>query len=173
MWCQSKLICSAMTDRTWPDPCESQDWTRWCKTAKTCVGNGHYPVHYWVQSDHWKKASQIWWRCSIVLFLSWLPAYDSLRTLLYWLTVWAVYHFEKAWSSGKNVQIPALQLEAARSSDKASPMQIQCKYVCRPTHGSLTVPSARLYKSYSTRLRVQYIYLTCTNLCTHFPLPFC
>lgn len=43
------------------------DWTLWCNTATTCVGNGHYPVHYWAESDHWKKVSQIWWRCSIML----------------------------------------------------------------------------------------------------------
>lgn len=60
------------------------DWTLWCNTATTCVGNGHYPVHYWAESDHWKKVSQIWWRCSIMLvFLYFQPAYDSTRTLLY------------------------------------------------------------------------------------------
>lgn len=115
------------------------DWTLWCNTATTCVGNGHYPVHYWAESDHWKKVSQIWWRCSIMLVFY----ISSLLMILRghcstWLTMWAAYRFEKNRSSVKNVQIPTLQLEGARSSDKPLPMQIQCKYVCRPTHACVT-----------------------------------
>lgn len=144
------------------------DWTLWCNTATTCVGNGHYPVHYWAESDHWKKVSQIWWRCSIMLVFY----ISSLLMILRghcstWLTMWAAYHFEKNRSSVKNVQIPTLQLEGARSSDKPLPMQIQCKYVCRPTHACVTVPSALLCKSYSALLRLKYIPLICTHQCTY------
>lgn len=102
-----------------------------------------------------------------VSFLYFQPAYDSTRTLLYWLTMWAAYRFEKDRSSVKNVQIPTLQLEGARSSDKPLPMQIQCKYVCRPTHACVTVPSALLCKSYSALLRLKYTHLICTYQCTY------
>lgn len=74
-----------------------------------------------------------------VSFLYFQPAYDSTRTLLYWLTMWAAYRFEKNRSSVKNVQIPTLQLEEARSSDKPLPMQICLQNNARMCDGPICI----------------------------------
>lgn len=140
------------------------DWTLWCNTATTCVGNGHYPVHYWAESDHWKKVSQIWWRCSIVLVFYISSLLMILRghcsTGSQCEQHIALRKTEAQWRMSR------FQLYSWRKRDP--PINLcQCKYVCRPTHACVTVPSALLCKSYSALLRLKYIHLICTYQCTY------